>query len=258
MKPAIRRAAAILALTSLLAACTAMPPAPDQPGLNGTVWVLSALPGQSLLPDATVTARFEGARVQGTDGCNRYSAPYTETGSTLQVGPRGASTQMACPPAVMKQAEAFMGALTRASTYRVADGRLQLLAADGTALATLAPQPQSLSGTSWRVTGYNNGKQAVVSVLAGAEITAAFSEDGKLSGSAGCNTYNTSFTTDGSSIQIGPAATTRMMCQTPEGVIEQEAAYLSAIQTAASYQLQGNSLTLKDADGSTLAQYTRK
>jgi heat shock protein HslJ len=257
MKPAIRRAAAILALTSLLAACTAMPPAPDQPGLNGTGWVLSALPGQSLLPDATATARFEGARVQGTDGCNRYSAPYTETGSTLQVGPRGASTQMACPPAVMKQAEAFMGALTRASTYRVAEGRLQLLAADGTVLATLAPQPQGLAGTSWRVTGYNNGKQAVVSVLADSNLTMAFSADGKVGGSAGCNRYSATYTSEGHKLTFGPAAATRMMCATPERIMEQEQQFLTALETVATARFEGDRLELRTAEGALAASLAR-
>jgi len=58
----------------------------------------------------------------------------------------------------MEQAQAFMSALTRASTYRIVDGQLQLRAAEGTVVATLAGQSQSLAGTSWRVTGYNNGK----------------------------------------------------------------------------------------------------
>jgi hypothetical protein len=39
------------------------------------------------------------------------------------------------------------------------------------------------------VTGYNNGKQAVVSVVIGSELTADFKADGNLGGSAGCNSY---------------------------------------------------------------------
>ncbi|MBS1172684.1 MAG: heat shock protein, partial [Proteobacteria bacterium] len=215
MKLSLRRTAATLAAGTLVAACTAMSSAPEQPALSGTAWVLSSLPGRSLLPDAT-------ARVQGTDGCNRYTAPYTETGSALQVGPRAASTQMACPPAVMQQAEAFTGALALASRYRVAAGRLQLLAADGAVLATLAPQSQGLAGTSWRVTGYNNGKQAVVSVLADTSLTMAFSAEGKVSGSAGCNHYTASYASEGQKLSLGPAAATRKMCASPERIMEQE------------------------------------
>ena len=245
--------AALLATVVLLSACTAMPPAGDSPELSGTAWVLSSLPGQALQPDAAVTARFEGGRVQGSDGCNRYTAPYTVTGAALQVGPGGASTQMACPPAIMKQAEAFMNALAGARTYRVAAGQLQLLATDGAVLATLAVQSQALAGTAWRVTGYNNGKQAVVSVLSGTTLTMAFSADGKVGGSAGCNRYSAAFTSTGEKLSFGPAAATRMMCAQPERVMEQEQQFLNALETVATARLEGDRLELRTSAGALAA-----
>ena len=54
-----------------------------------------------------------------------------------------------------------------------------------------------------------------------------FADDGTLSGFAGCNTYTGSFTLDGSAIDIGPLATTRMACQPPGSDIE--AVYLPAL-----------------------------
>lgn len=249
--------AALLATGGVLSACTAMSPAGDPPDLNGTAWVLSSLPGQSLLPDTPVTARFEGGRVQGTDGCNRYTAPYTAAGSTLQVGPRGASTQMACPSAVMKQAEAFLSALAGARSYRIAAGQLQLLTTDGTVLAALAAQSQALAGTSWRVTGYNNGKQAVVSVLAGTSLTMAFSADGKVGGSAGCNHYTAAYTAEGQNLTLGPAAATRMMCARPERVMEQEQQFLKALETVATARFEGERLELRTPEGALAATLTK-
>ncbi len=249
--------AALLASGGILSACTAMSPAGDPSGLTGTAWVLSSLPGQTLQPDATVTARFEGGRVQGTDGCNRYTAPYTVAGATLQVGPRGASTQMACPPAVMKQAEAFMRALAGARAYRVAAGELQLLTADGTVLAMLAAQSQALAGTSWRVTGYNNGKQAVVSVLAGTSLTMAFSADGMVGGSAGCNRYTAAYTSEGQKLTFGPAAATRMMCARPERVMEQEQQFLKALESVATAHFEGDRLDLRAPEGALAATLTK-
>ena len=80
-----------------------------------------------------------------------------------------------------------------------------------------ALEPVSLEGSSWQVIGYNNGKQAVVSVIIGAEITASFGKESTLSGSAGCNNYNATYEVDGDNISIGPAAATLMFCQMPEG-----------------------------------------
>ena len=245
-----------------LTACTSQPAASAFP-LEGTYWVLQSLLNeqgetQAVLTETQVDAIFEQGSVSGTDGCNRYSAAYELDGNKLTIQP-GMSTLMACSEPIMAQAQQYQAALASASSYRINGDMLEILNADGkVVLVYQTPGEVKLPGTSWVAISYNNGKEAVVSVLAGSEITAVFGEDGKLSGSASCNNYNATYTVDGSSIQISPAATTRMMCQTPEGVMEQEFAYLNAIQAAASFQLRDDSLTLKDADGSTLAQYTRK
>jgi heat shock protein HslJ len=245
-----------------LTACASGAAAPGFP-LEGTYWVLQSLVNeqgetQAALTDTQVDAIFEQGSVSGTDGCNRYSASFELDGNKLTIQP-GMSTLMACPEPIMAQAQQYQAALALASSYRINGDLLEILNSDGKVVLTFkTPGEVKLPGTSWIAVSYNNGKEAVVSVLAGSEITAIFGEDGKLSGSAGCNNYNATYTVDGSSIQIGPAATTRMMCQTPEGVMEQEMAYLNATQSAASYEIRGDSLTLQDADGSTLAQYTRK
>ena len=75
-----------------LAGCSTVPPASEAPPLEGTARVLASLPGQSSLVGQPPTAHFEGRRVQGGDGSNRYTAPYTAHGSSIEVGSRGAST----------------------------------------------------------------------------------------------------------------------------------------------------------------------
>ena len=46
----------------------------------------------------------------------------------------------------------------------------------------------------------------------------------------------------GTRSQIGPLASTMMACGEPAGVMEQEAQYLAALQSAATYQIEGNVL----------------
>ena len=108
---------------------------------------------------------------------------------------------------------------------------------------------------TWQLLSYNNGKEAVVSVLNGTEITAIFGEDGGLSGFAGCNNYSSAYEVDGDAITIGPAAATRKFCAEPEGTMEQEAAYLAALETAASFRIEGDSLELRAEDGALVADY---
>ena len=92
---------------------------------------------------------------------------------------------------------------------------------------------------------YNNGREAVVGALAGTEVTAIFGADGNLTGTAGCNNYIAGFQVDGNNITIEPAATTRMFCAGPEGVMDQETAYLRAIENAATYKIDRQQLWLR-------------
>jgi heat shock protein HslJ len=206
---------------------------------------------------SSVTAHFEGGRVYGSDGCNRYSAPYTATATTLEVGPAAASTRMACAQPLMDQAEAFMRALTQARAYRIQSGQLELLSADGEVLASHVPQPQTLAGTSWHVTGYNNGHEAVVSVVASANVTMTFSTDGKVSGSAGCNRYTAPYVSDGPKLTFGAIAATRRMCTQPDGVMEQEQQFLKALEAVTSAGVDGDRLELRTAKGQLAATLAR-
>ena len=177
--------------------------------------------------------------MQGTDGCRRFSSPYTTKGSSIQIGPTGVTTRMACLPDVTKQAEAFAASLAGARTYRVSAGQLQLVGADGAVLSTLAAQSQSLAGSSWRATGINNGKEAVASLVAGSTVTMSFASDGKVSGSGGCNTYTATWKAEGNTLAFTPAAATRMMCDVP-GVMAQEQAFFRALESVATMRMEGD------------------
>jgi heat shock protein HslJ len=247
-----------LLLAAFLAACTANPSMMSETSpLEGTAWILSALPGKTLPLEKMVTLRFEGGKASGSDGCNRYSAPYTSAGRSLAISPRGISTMMACPPEAMQLARDFTAALHDTRSWRTEGGHLHLLAADGRTLATLAAQPASLAGTSWRVTAINNGKQAVVSVLSGSTLTLGFTADGLASGSAGCNRYKTRYQADAAKLRFQVPAATRMMCP-GEGLMEQEQAFLKALSTVASARHEGSRLELRTAEGALAVTLVRE
>jgi heat shock protein HslJ len=223
--------------------------------LTGTSWLLVDLNGQSILPDTMITLNFGAEKISGTDGCNNFSTSYKVNGEKINIGKDVTSTMMACPDPVMQQASTYIAALTQSSSYEINGEQLTLVDSGGKTLATFKMQKSELGGTSWIVTGYNNGNQAVVSVIIDTELTAEFSIDGSISGSAGCNTYNASFETTGKSIKIGQAATTRKMCAEPAGVMEQETQYLTALGTAATYIIDGNKLELRTSDGALAVQF---
>ena len=226
--------------------------------LEGPRWVLvsyATRDGKTLqaIPGAEATAQFEKGNVHGTTGCNNYEAPYEAKGDKLTVGVT-ATTMKMCPAPIMDQESAYLAAIQSAATYKIADGTLAIANAKGAVLTYKAETPVSLTSGTWVMTGYNNGKQAVVSALPDVEVTAIFGADGQLSGSAGCNTYNAPYTVDGNKIKIGMAITTMMACEQP--IMDQESQYLAAIQTAAVYKIEGSKLELRNATGSLLASYT--
>ena len=227
--------------------------------LTGPVWALTALNGQPLASGTGITATFtaDGA-VSGSAGCNRYTGKYSTSGANITIDPAIASTMMACEQPVMDQETAYLKMLPQAKTYAVKGDQLTLMDASNTVVATYNAQTQDLSGTNWNVIGYNNGKQAVTSVIAGTTLTASFGKDGNLSGNAGCNNYNGPYKVSGSQITIGPLASTMKACADPAGVMEQEAQYLAALGSAATYQVENNVLELRTKDGALAADFSKK
>lgn len=243
--------AAVLLSVSLVAmACQPVMPVTEESGadLAGTTWMLTELGDEALPEGVTVTAVFgEDGSLSGSAGCNNYNTSYEADGQNLTVSPQIMTTMMMCPDPAMQVEQGYVEALVNVASFEMSADTLVLSDASGAPLLTFAAQSQSLAGTSWTVVSYNNGNQAVVSVLDGTELTASFEDDGSVGGSAGCNTYFGPVTTDGDQISIGPLAMTSMMCEN-EAVMEQEMQFLMALESAATYQVEGSQLRMRTAD----------
>lgn len=226
--------------------------------LTGTPWTLLSLGGQEILSGSAATLRFEAdGTLGGFDSCNSYQGTFSVDGSAIHMPGKLAATLMACAEPLASQASAFTGALTRAASFAIDGDRLRLQDADGQELAAFEAVSRKLAGTSWAVLGYNNGRQAVVSVHSGTRITVHFGEDGRVTGSAGCNTYFASWETAAGTINIGMPATTRKTCFEPNGIMSQELRFLDALPTAASFRREGEKLVLRSVDGAQAVSLVR-
>ncbi|MEI8333557.1 MAG: META domain-containing protein [Chloroflexota bacterium] len=125
-------------------------------------------------------------------------------------------------------------------------------AASAAASAAVASAgPLLLLDGAWTLTRYQvDGK--VAPVPDGTSATAVFAA-GKVAGTAGCNSYTGTYTVDGTTLAIGPLATTMMACQPPASDLE--TAYLANMGKVASFAGSATKLTLSDASGTTLLQY---
>jgi heat shock protein HslJ len=104
-------------------------------------------------------------------------------------------------------------------------------------------QGSALPGTEWVLMSLKGN-----ALIEGREITLRFGE-ASIEGSGGCNTYGASYTASEDSLSLSGVYWTEMACMEPEGVMEQEQAYFQALNTAASYRVDGDRLQVYNEDG---------
>ena len=103
----------------------------------------------------------------------------------------------------------------------------------------------SIEGVTWLLTG-----QAIDGEMVPVPDRLAVSlqmEDGQAGGNGGCNGYFGSFSTNNNEITISSLGATSQFCPEPEGVMEQEAAFLMTLPSATRFRLDGNTLELRNS-----------
>ena len=217
--------------------------------LEGTAWQLEEIGGPKPVSAQglarPVTLRFESGRLSGYSGCNNFSGGYRIEDGRLAVGPV-ASTQMACPEPGASIERAFHQALAGTLQYSIDGDALTLASASGATLRFGRQPPPRLAGVKWKVTSFNNGRQAVVGVVGDSRLEISF-DDGKVSGDAGCNTFHGNYTSGDGTVAIGPLATSRRACEEP--LMTQEREFLAALASAVKWSIDGNALDMHRADG---------
>ena len=109
----------------------------------------------------------------------------------------------------------------------------------------------SLEDTEWVLESY--GKPGnLQAVLEDTEITAEFkSDEDKVGGSAGCNSYFAGYDISENELTIRPPiGSTMMAC--PEPVMEQEQQYISLLSNAEAFQLEDGKLTISSSGNQVL------
>jgi heat shock protein HslJ len=110
--------------------------------------------------------------------------------------------------------------------------------------------PAALEGVSWILTQMLSpaGQTQIVGVGVSAEF------DGTtITGNSGCNRYNASYEASGDEISFGPIAGTKMACGEPESSTETQ--YLHLLDSVATYEVSGRSMSMNDADGTPVLQF---
>ncbi|MGD8998692.1 MAG: META domain-containing protein [Anaerolineae bacterium] len=112
--------------------------------------------------------------------------------------------------------------------------------------------PERLVGTEWTLTSLRGNN-----LIEDTEIPLYFTER-YLGGRMTCNHYgggpdSGAYTaTDDGTLMIDEIAVTVRLCSEPEGVMEQEAAYIEALREAATYRILDDRLVIATANGETV------
>ncbi|MFE0735740.1 META domain-containing protein [Streptomyces sp. NPDC058855] len=254
------RTLAAAALVLLLAACGteggdggpgAGPAAPDLP-VTGTHWTI-----ESVTVDGTRFAAPDGARLdfaetgraKGDSGCNHFGAAVAVNGDTLTVSSHEV-TARGCPA----DRERFESVLLKAFSGKL-NGRLDgedltLTSADGRGGVELTREPSApLRGTTWKIDGLVSGTTAAsLPAGSGDKARMVIGADGRITGNLGCNNFSATARADGRTLTVeGPAATTRMICTSPQMSLETKLYEL--LDGPLTYRLDHRTLTLTDASG---------
>ena len=209
--------------------------------LTNITWTLYAY-GPVLEPLAvpqpvvvTLTVDKDG-NVSGSAGCNNYTGKVTVDGDAIRFE-LGASTRKACDPVANSVEATYLTALAGVTRGEIQQDRLILYYNGGLdALKFQAVRNNPLQFTHWEL--FTFGKpEGERFPLETTQLTALFGKE-TLSGSAGCNTFSTSYSVQGNRLKIGKIALTRKLCP-DETVTRQENAYVKALRNSVRYQFIG-------------------
>ena len=116
-----------------------------------------------------------------------------------------------------------------------------------------------LVGTEWELVTLNGKK-----LIEDTAITLNFTDEYR-GGQMGCNGYGGTpdsgkyhAKSDGTFTLGSPFAVTVQLCTEPEGIMEQEAAYIEALMSASHYQIVDNHLEIQNGAGEMILIFQRK
>ncbi len=197
--------------------------------------------------------------MEGTSGCNSFGVDYAVDGQGFRLAEIHRNVFDCQEPAgIMQQDEAFFEALARITALRATEERLEFENSAGETILVYARKlpavvDPALEDSEWLLTSLGGD-----SLLAESRITLNLGKEG-FGGFAGCNNYGGEYEAADEGILLMPEiSSTAMDCHSPEGVMEQEMAYVRALRSSAAYRLTDGRLEIADAGGEPILVFSRK
>lgn len=188
------------------------------PTLIGSLWTLSRLQGQPLLPGTHINLGFNDESMYGYDGCNWYGVRYKapSSGDPASYAPVGVaeSTQIGCDDAVLLQGKHYFEAMRTAVALREHGEVLAAVDAGGAAVLEFARQPRvamdpaRLRGSGWQLMAMDDDSRAHAAEHA---VTLRFGQ-ATLRGHGGCRDYTGTWQAEKDELRIPSLAMAATTC----------------------------------------------
>ncbi len=229
----------------------------DRLPLEGPRWILTGIgpidnpqpPAAGSAFTAEFTSEFgmpSGVK-SGETGCNDYSATYSAGLDEIKVN-LPETSRNTCSQGQTEAEQGYFLGLNTARDYRILGNEMQIFYDDGMLffVGTYAASTDvgggpltALNGTRWVFTSIDTTR-----VIPDSEVNILFDinadgHTGRITGSSGCNSYNARIE---EVFSLSPIIVTTATCDQPEGVMQQEVAYITALQNAKDIWVTGDRL----------------
>ncbi|MFI6998559.1 META domain-containing protein [Nocardia sp. NPDC050175] len=222
------------------------------PTLAGRTFLSIAVDGAPIPGGGPLTLSFKDDRIAADAGCNSYSGAVALDNNKLHVTGL-AGTLMACAGDHAGADEWLNGLLTSDPTWQLDDTKLTLKNDKLTVTMQdkkVANPDRPIKGRTWIVTALITPDAQIRSqTIDEVKPTLTISEDGTVSGTAGCNRMTGHATGPDTDLTF-QIATTKMLCS-PE-VMEVEQAVLKALDGKTTATVDADTLTLRNTNGNGL------
>lgn len=209
------RVAAALAAALAIAGCDLFMPPAAGGDLDGEWRLVSGTHQGDSVPipeDAPITMTIDGAEVGGRAACNIYGGELDVDGDRVAIGAMS-MTEMGCDAPVMEAEAAYIAALGDVERWARSGSTLTFSGEAVELTYELVPEEPdaALVGTAWRLDSLITG-DAVSSTVGDQPATLVLRDDGTLSGSTGCRSFDGRYEVDGESVRIGQLVTDDRAC----------------------------------------------
>ena len=192
-----------------------------------------------------------GGRVYGDTGCGKFYAWYSTNDGTIEIRDVAARLGVCATESARRQAEQFVGNLSEITDFEVLPAGMALRDEAGTIRLALAPDI-ALGELIWTPIEILTPDGETIYPEAQLNTSAVQFAGNATTGASICRPFEGGIVTSGLAISTaGPLTPADQPCR-KQRLLDNETAFLSALETTASHALRGSELELKDVDGRTL------